>query len=156
MSEITFLHGCLQIEDVTMATVFDAPIISSVLLHLKRRDTQRYFSLKTAEWRLSMLHISLVRKHREKGHYLNGPLDRSAVKHDSYMDTVWKLQIDSLSGSKRSTFNSRKDNSYQGIKRKRKGQKAGKTKIFTFWFTLIFQYLIFQNKAFLVKCALFN
>lgn len=101
MSYITSLHGCLytvHIEDVTMATVFDAPIISSALHHLKRRDTPRNFSLKTVEWRLSMLHISPFRKHREKGHYLNGLLDRSSVKHDSYMDTVRKLPIDPLSG----------------------------------------------------------
>lgn len=79
-----------------------------------------------------MLHISLVRKRREKGHYLNGPLDRSAVKHDSYMDTVRKLQIDSLSGSKRSTFNSKKDNSYQGIKRKKEKDKKPRRQRFVF------------------------
>lgn len=55
-----------------------------------------------------MLHISLVRRCREKGHYLNSPLDRSAVKHDSYMDTVRKLQIDSLSGSKKSTLTAKR------------------------------------------------
>lgn len=97
MSYITSLHGCLYVADVTMATVFDALIISSALQHLKRRDTQRNFSLKIAEWRLSMLHISPVRKHGEKGHYLNGLLDCSTVKHDSYMDTVQKLPIDPLS-----------------------------------------------------------
>lgn len=84
---------------VAMATVFDAPITSSAVQHLGRRAAQRYFSLKIAEWRLSTLHISSCQKaQRKKGHYLDGPLDRSTVKHDSYMDTGRKLQIDPLSG----------------------------------------------------------
>lgn len=52
--------------------------------HLLFLLPQRYLSLKMAEWRILMFHISPVRKHREKGHYLTGLLDRSTVKHDSW------------------------------------------------------------------------
>lgn len=37
------------------------------------------------------------------------PLNRSTVKHDSCMDTLWKPEIDPLLSKKRFTFNSKKD-----------------------------------------------
>lgn len=48
------------------------------------RYTWRYSSLKWSERRLSMSHISAVKKHRGKGHYLHSLLDSFTVGHDSF------------------------------------------------------------------------
>lgn len=94
------------------AGVVQASIILSIPRAAKdTQDTLRYFSLKPTEWRLSMLCLSPVRKQRgeKKGSLSQWPLNRSTVKHDSCMGTLWKPEIDPLSSKKRSTFNSRKD-----------------------------------------------
>lgn len=59
----------------------------------QERNTQRYFSLKMAEWKLLMFHIYPCQKAQREGSLSDRPSGYSTVKHDS----LWTLCCNSKS-----------------------------------------------------------